>query len=179
MKILWSSMSDPVTGPGTNAVKISMKWKLMSKKLIAIQGYTKWLITLDMKTEVVQHVSRITHMSHHSRKSPDSWVAWISMTNNHFRAYTWKTKVAQHVPRFTHVNNLNHANHGNHVNQHVKHLLLSLHIKIKLFSMSEGSLAWITWHWLVPSSCLTLRHFLVGKCGEFFKNPFSDSFPAH
>ena len=66
-----------------------------SKNSIAIFSYKQQLLSIDMKTKVVQHVPRIKISIW--PLVCDMWNMTCdrldSMTNNHFWAYTWKQKL--------------------------------------------------------------------------------------
>ena len=61
------------------------------KKTITIFGYKQRLLSINMKTKVVQHVPRIKISIW--PLTFDIWHVIDSMTNNHFWAYTWKQKL--------------------------------------------------------------------------------------
>ena len=66
-----------------------------SKKTIAIFGYKQWLMSMDMKTKLVQHVMRINISISHWHLTCDMW------HNNKYSLLSlhMNTKVVQHVPR--------------------------------------------------------------------------------
>ena len=69
-----------------------------------LHNYNYSLLSLQMKTKVVQHVPWITHVTH---------IYNVNHMNQHDKqsllSLHLKTNVVQHVPRITHVNHWNHV----------------------------------------------------------------------
>ena len=75
------------------------QWCKKSWKNIAIFTYKRWLLSIDIKTKVVQHVPKISRHSHSLRK-----IHRHRNINRHSHIHSWCADFVKNIWQFLHLN---------------------------------------------------------------------------